>query len=78
MSAFLKQKIIDNLSTGKKDDKLVEYQDGLYEHFVYSCIIKDGNYMPPLGHGYFIEKKEKSVNTLMRIFYSIKKQLKIA
>ena len=43
--------------------KVVEYQDGLHEHFVYPCIINDGNYMPPLDYGYSIEMKEKSVNT---------------
>ena len=48
---------------GEKDRKLVEYQDGLHEHFIYPCVIKDGNYMPPLDHGYSIEMKKKSVNT---------------
>ena len=47
----------------RKTTKLVEYQDSLHEHFVYPCIVKDGNYMPPLDHGYSIEMKEKSVNT---------------
>ena len=51
------------LINGEKDNKVVEYQDSLHEHFVYPCIIKDGNYMPPLDHGYSIEMKENSVNT---------------
>tara|TARA_Y100001970_G_C14206873_1_gene844609 strand:+ start:330 stop:1631 length:1302 start_codon:yes stop_codon:yes gene_type:complete len=50
------------LINGIKDDKVVEYQDSLHEHFVYPCKIKNGNYMPPLDHGYSIEMKEKSVN----------------
>ncbi len=50
------------LINGEKDNKVVEYQDSLHEHFVYPCIIKNGNYMPPLDHGYSIEMKEKSVN----------------
>ena len=53
------------LINGEKDNKVVEYQDSLHEHFVYPCIIKDGNYMPPLDHGYSIEMKEKSVNTFL-------------
>ena len=51
------------LINGEKDNKLVEYQDSLHEHFIYPCIVKNGNYMPPLDHGYSIEMKEKSVNT---------------
>ena len=51
------------LINGEKDNKVVEYQDSLHEHFVYPCIVKNGNYMPPLDHGYSIEMKEKSVNT---------------
>ncbi len=49
------------LINGEKDSKVVEYQDGLHEHFVYPCKIKNGNYMPPSDHGYSIEMKEKSV-----------------
>ena len=48
---------------GQKDDKVVEYQDELHEHFIYPCVIKNGNYMPPLDHGYSIEMKQKSVKT---------------
>jgi L-fuconate dehydratase len=51
------------LINGEKDDKVVEYQDSLHDHFIYPCHLKDGNYMPPLDHGYSIEMKEKSVNT---------------
>ena len=51
------------LINGEKDDKVVEYQDSLHEHFIYPCHVKNGNYMPPLDHGYSIEMKEKSVNT---------------
>ena len=51
------------LINGEKDKKVVEYQDSLHEHFVYPCIIKNGNYMPPLDHGYSIEMKKKSVKT---------------
>ena len=51
------------LINGEKDNKVVEYQDSLHEHFIYPCIIKNGNYMPPMDHGYSIEMKEKSVNT---------------
>ena len=50
------------LISGSKTNKVVEYQDSLHEHFVYPCTIKNGNYMPPLDHGYSIEMKEKSVN----------------
>jgi L-fuconate dehydratase len=49
------------LINGKKDDKVVEYQDSLHEHFVYPCEIRNGNYMPPKDHGYSIEMKEESV-----------------
>ena len=55
--------IEDVLINGEKDNKLVEYQDSLHEHFVYPCIIKNGNYFPPLDQGYSIEMKKKSVNT---------------
>ena len=50
------------LVNGSKNDKVVEYQDSLHEHFIYPCRIENGNYMPPLDHGYSIEMKEKSVN----------------
>ena len=50
------------LINGEKDNKVVEYQDSLHEHFIYPCNINNGNYMPPLDHGYSIEMKEKSVN----------------
>ena len=50
------------LINGEKDNKVVEYQDSLHEHFIYPCNIKDGNYMPPLDHGYSIEMKSESVN----------------
>ena len=50
------------LINGFKNDKVVEYQDSLHEHFIYPCKIENGNYMPPLDHGYSIEMKEKSVN----------------
>lgn len=49
------------LINGEKDKKVVEYQDGLHEHFVYPCRIENGHYMPPLDIGYTIEMKEKSV-----------------
>ncbi len=51
------------LINGEKNNKVVEYQDSLHEHFVYPCVIKNGNYMPPLDMGYSIEMKEKSVKT---------------
>ncbi len=51
------------LINGEKDNKVVEYQDSLHEHFIYPCIVKEGNYMPPLDYGYSIEMKEKSLNT---------------
>ena len=51
------------LINGKKDNKVVEYQDGLHEHFVYPCVIKNGSYMPPKDFGYSIEMKKKSVKT---------------
>ena len=51
------------LINGKKDNKVVEYQDSLHEHFVYPCKIYKGNYMPPLDYGYSIEMKENSVST---------------
>jgi len=50
------------LINGEKDNKFVEYSDQLHEHFVYPCTIKNGNYMPPLYHGYSIEMKQNSVN----------------
>ena len=49
------------LINGEKNNKVVEYQDGLHEHFVYPCEIRNGNYMPPKDHGYSIEMKEESV-----------------
>jgi len=49
------------LINGEKDNKVVEYQDSLHEHFIYPCKIKNGNYMPPEDFGYSIEMKEKSV-----------------
>ena len=51
------------LITGKKDKKVIEYQDSLHEHFIYPCNIIDGNYMPPKDHGYSVEMKEESVST---------------
>ena len=51
------------LINGEKDNKVVEYQDSLHEHFIYPCNVNEGNYMPPLDHGYSIEMKENSVNT---------------
>jgi len=51
------------LINGEKENKVVEYQDSLHEHFIYPCNISNGNYMPPLDHGYSIEMKEKSVST---------------
>ena len=50
------------LINGKKDTKFVEYSDQLHEHFIYPCNIFNGNYMPPLDHGYSIEMRENSVN----------------
>ena len=49
------------LITGKKDKKVIEYQDSLHEHFIYPCNIKDGSYMPPKDHGYSVEMKSESV-----------------
>ena len=49
------------LINGEKDTKVVEYQDGLHEHFVYPCTIKNGHYMPPMDFGYSVEIKSKSV-----------------
>ena len=51
------------LINGEKNNKVVEYQDSLHEHFIYPCNINDGNYMPPLDHGYSVEMKEESINT---------------
>ena len=50
------------LINGEKDNKVVEYQDSLHEHFIYPCKINNGNYMPPRDLGYSIEMKENSVN----------------
>ena len=50
------------LINGEKNNKVVEYQDSLHEHFIYPCEIKNGNYMPPKDHGYSIEMKKESVN----------------
>ncbi len=50
------------LINGSKNDKVVEYQDSLHEHFVYPCKVENGKYMPPLDHGYSIEMKQNSVN----------------
>ena len=57
------REIIKATINGEKNNKVVEYQDSLHEHFLYPCIIKNGNYMPPLDHGYSIQMKEKSINT---------------
>ena len=51
------------LINGQKNNKVVEYQDSLHEHFKYPCTIKNSNYMPPNDHGYSIEMKEESVKT---------------
>ena len=50
------------LINGKKENKVVEYQDSLHEHFIYPCEIRNGNYMPPKDHGYSIEMNQESVN----------------
>ena len=50
------------LINGEKDNKVVEYQDSLHEHFIYPCKINNGNYMPPKDLGYSIEMQENSVN----------------
>ncbi|SVB87853.1 uncharacterized protein METZ01_LOCUS240707, partial [marine metagenome] len=50
------------LINGEKNNKVVEYQDSLHEHFKYPCNVKNGKYMPPLDHGYSIEMKRESVN----------------
>ena len=49
------------LINGNKNNKFVEYSDQLHEHFIYPCNLKNGNYMPPIDHGYSIEMKENSV-----------------
>ena len=49
------------LINGDKNNKFVEYSDQLHEHFIYPCNLQNGNYMPPLDHGYSIEMKENSV-----------------
>ena len=49
------------LINGNKHNKFVEYSDQLHEHFIYPCNLQNGNYMPPLDHGYSIEMKENSV-----------------
>ena len=49
------------LINGDKSNKFVEYSDQLHEHFIYPCIIKNGNYMPPVDTGYSIEMKQESV-----------------
>ena len=49
------------LINGNKNNKFVEYSDQLHEHFIYPCNLQNGNYMPPLDHGYSIEMKENSV-----------------
>ncbi len=49
------------LINGEKDNKVVEYQDSLHNHFKFPCRIVKGNYIPPKDHGYSIEMKEKSV-----------------
>ncbi len=49
------------LINGNKKNKFVEYSDQLHEHFIYPCNLKNGNYMPPLDHGYSIEMKKESV-----------------
>ncbi len=49
------------LITGEKDKKVIEYQDSLHEHFIYPCVIENGNYMPPKDHGYSVEMKSESV-----------------
>ncbi|MDC0194815.1 fuconate dehydratase [Alphaproteobacteria bacterium] len=51
------------LINGQKNNKVVEYQDSLHEHFIYPCNVVNGNYMVPLDHGYSIEMKENSVST---------------
>jgi len=51
------------LINGEKNNKVVEYQDSLHEHFIYPCNVNNGNYMPPLDHGYSVEMKEESVST---------------
>ena len=51
------------LINGEKENKVVEYQDSLHEHFKYPCNISNSSYMPPKDSGYSIEMKEESVKT---------------
>ena len=53
------------LINGEKNNKVVEYQDSLHEHFKYPCKISNSNYMPPNDIGYSIEMKQESVKTYL-------------
>ena len=51
------------LINGEKDNKVVEYQDSLHEHFKYPCIVNNGSYTLPKDIGYSIEMVPQSVKT---------------
>jgi len=43
------------------ENRVIEYVDHLHEHFLDPCIVKDGNYMPPVAPGYSITMKAESI-----------------
>ena len=44
------------------ENRIVEYVDHLHEHFVFSVVMKNGRYVPPLDPGYSIEMKPESLD----------------
>jgi len=47
--------------SGEKDSKCIEYVDHLHEHFLESCLIQNGTYMPPRLPGFSIQMKKESI-----------------
>lgn len=43
------------------ENRVIEYVDHLHEHFLDPCIVKNGNYMPPLAPGYSITMMAESI-----------------
>lgn len=43
------------------ENRLIEYVDHLHEHFLDPCIVKNGNYMPPVAPGYSITMLAESI-----------------
>jgi len=53
----------DYISVGASlENRVLEYVDHLHEHFFDPCVIKNGNYMPPMAPGYSITMRPGSLD----------------